>query len=191
MYTDSHGRRSLVGCSPWGCEESDMAERVHFHFSLLCLEEGNGNPLQCSCLENPRDEVAQSRTRLKWYSSSIHICVHVYIDYSLIETEEINNCAWHSREGLKVGNLRWKRNLVFTVYTFLYCLSFFPLLLPWTFFPKEKELFLRFINLTETTNKTMNYIDEALHKIQGETDRNTIAMGTEPLTNLFQGLAVE
>ena len=51
----SHGWRSLVGCSPWGWEESDMAERLHFHFSLSCVREGNGNPLQCSCLENPRD----------------------------------------------------------------------------------------------------------------------------------------
>ena len=51
----SHGRRSLVGCSPWGCEESDSTERLHFHFSLSCIGEGNGNPLQCSCLENPRD----------------------------------------------------------------------------------------------------------------------------------------
>ena len=66
----SHGRRSLVGCSPWGLEESDMTERLHFHFSLLCIGEGNGNPLHCSCLENPRDGVAQSRTRLKWLSSS-------------------------------------------------------------------------------------------------------------------------
>ena len=70
----SHGRRSLVGCSPWGCEESDTTERLHFHFSLSCIGEGNGNPLQCSCLENPRDGgawwaavsgVTQSRTRLK------------------------------------------------------------------------------------------------------------------------------
>ena len=51
----SHGRRSLVGCSPWGREESDTSERLHFHFSLSCIGEGNGNPLQCSCLENPRD----------------------------------------------------------------------------------------------------------------------------------------
>ena len=51
----SHGWRSLVSCSPWGCEESDMTERLHFHFSLSCIGEGNGNPLQCSCLENPRD----------------------------------------------------------------------------------------------------------------------------------------
>ena len=66
----SHGRRSLVGCSPWGLEESDMTEWLHFHFSLLCIGEGNGNPLQCSCLENPRDGGAQSRKRLKWLSSS-------------------------------------------------------------------------------------------------------------------------
>ena len=51
----SHGRRSLVGCSPWGHEEWDTTERLHFHFSLSCIGEGNGNPLQCSCLENPRD----------------------------------------------------------------------------------------------------------------------------------------
>ena len=75
----SHGRRSLVGCSPWGREESDTTEWFHFDFSLSCTGEGNGNPLQYSCLENPRDGgawwaavygVAQSRTRLKWLSSS-------------------------------------------------------------------------------------------------------------------------
>ena len=76
----SHGRRSLVGCSPWGREESDTTERLHFHFSLSCIGEGNGNPLQCSCLENPRDRgawwaavygVAESRTQLKQLSSRI------------------------------------------------------------------------------------------------------------------------
>ena len=51
----SHGRRSLVGYSPWGCQESDTTEWLDFHFSLSCIGEGNGNPLQCSCLENPRD----------------------------------------------------------------------------------------------------------------------------------------
>ena len=74
-----HGRRSLVGCSPWGREESDTTERLPFHFSLSRIGEGNGNPIQCSCLENPRDGeawwaavcgVAQSRTRLKRLSSS-------------------------------------------------------------------------------------------------------------------------
>ena len=51
----SHGWRSLVGCSPWGHKESDTTERPHFHFSLSCTAEGNGNPLHCSCLENLRD----------------------------------------------------------------------------------------------------------------------------------------
>ena len=55
---ESHGQRSLVGCSPWGCKELDTAERLHFHFLLSCIGEGNGNPLQCSCLENPRDREA-------------------------------------------------------------------------------------------------------------------------------------
>ena len=68
-----------MGCSPWGHEELDMTERLHFHFSLSCIGEGNGNPLQYSCLENPRDRgawwaaaygVAQSQTRLKGLSSS-------------------------------------------------------------------------------------------------------------------------
>ena len=70
----SHGERNLVGCSPWGRYELDTTERLHFHFSLSCIGEGNGNPLQCSCLENPRDRgawwaavcwVTQSQTRLK------------------------------------------------------------------------------------------------------------------------------
>ena len=74
----SHGRRSLVGCSPWGREEPDTTEWLHFHLLLSCIGGGNGNPLQCSCLENPRDGgawwaavygVAQSRTGLKQLSS--------------------------------------------------------------------------------------------------------------------------
>ena len=80
----SHGGRSLVGYSPWGREESDTTERLHFHFSLSCIGEGNGNPLQRSCLENPRDweawwaaiyGVTQSRKRLKWLSSSSNYCL--------------------------------------------------------------------------------------------------------------------
>ena len=75
----SHGRRSLEGWSPWGRWGSDTTEWLHFHFSLSCTGEGNGNSLQYSCLENPRDGgawwaaiygVTQSRTRLKWLSSS-------------------------------------------------------------------------------------------------------------------------
>ena len=79
----SLGQRSLVGCSPWGHEESDTTEQLHFHFSLSCIREGNGNPLQCFCLENPKDGgawwaavhgVAQSRTWLKQLSSSSTRC---------------------------------------------------------------------------------------------------------------------
>ena len=71
-----------MGCSPWGREESDTTERLPFHFSLSCIGEGNGNPLQYSCLENPRDGgawwaavygVTQSRTQLKRLSSSSRV----------------------------------------------------------------------------------------------------------------------
>ena len=99
-----HGWRSLVGCSPWGSLELDMTEWLHFHFSLSCIGEGNGNPLQCSCLENPRDRgaswaavygVEQSRTQLKWLSSSsssshwwssarseVHVTFSVWVNFS-------------------------------------------------------------------------------------------------------------
>ena len=82
---ESQGQGTLVGGWLRGRTESDTTERLHFHFSLSCTGEGNGNPLQCSCLENPRDGeawwaaisgVGQSRTRLKWLSSSSSI--HVY-----------------------------------------------------------------------------------------------------------------
>ena len=75
----SQGRSSLVGCSPWRPWGSDTTKQLHFHFSLSCIGEGNGNPLQCSCLENPMDRiawwaaayvVAQSQTQLKQLSSS-------------------------------------------------------------------------------------------------------------------------
>ena len=88
---ESHGQRSLVGCSPWGREESDMTELLHFHFSLSCIREGIGNPLQCSCLENPRDGgawwaavcgVTQSRTRLKRLNSSSSKPWVSYMSYS-------------------------------------------------------------------------------------------------------------
>ena len=73
-----------MGCGPWGHWGSDTTEWLHFHFSLSCIGEGNGTPLQCSCLENPRDGgawwaavygVAQSRTRLKWLSKVLFACI--------------------------------------------------------------------------------------------------------------------
>ena len=84
-----------MGCSPWGREESDATERLPFHFSLSCTGEGNGNPLQCSCLENPRDGgawgaaiygVTQSQTRLKQLSNSNNI--DVSSESNIFETQE-------------------------------------------------------------------------------------------------------
>ena len=98
----SHRWRSLVGCSPWGRKESDTTKRLHFHFLLSCIGKGNGNPLQCSCPETPRDGgawraavygVAQSRTRLKRLSSSSSsmLCVYIYIYINMI-----NKCFGYS-----------------------------------------------------------------------------------------------
>ena len=93
----SRGWRSLLGCSPWGHKESDMTAQLHFHFSLSCIGEGHGNPLQCSCLENPRGGgawwaavfgVAQSRTRLKRLSTSLAAgYFHVLV---IVNTVEVN-----------------------------------------------------------------------------------------------------
>ena len=102
----SHGRRSLVASSSWGRQESDTTERIHFHFSLSCIGEGNGNPLQCSCLENLRDggawwaaiyRVAQSRTQLKRLSSSIQqndsvIYTRVSIVFQIIFPFRLSQC---------------------------------------------------------------------------------------------------
>ena len=74
-WTEEPGRLQSIGSI-----ELDTTERLHFHFSLSCIGEGNGNPLQCSCLENPRDRgawwaavygVAQNWTRLKRLSSIV------------------------------------------------------------------------------------------------------------------------
>ena len=128
----SHGWRSLVGCRPWGHKESDMTEWLHSHFSLSCIGEGNGNPLQCSCLEDPRDGgaswaavygVAQSWTRLKRLSSGS-------------SSIDILNCRWYQfkwklrigsfecffwlchmaypDQGLNPGPLQWKHGILTT-----------------------------------------------------------------------------
>ena len=101
-----YGWRSLVGCSPWGHEELDTTEWIPFHFWLSSIGEGNGNLLQCSCLENPRDGgawwaavygVAQSRTRLKRLSSccsmfSSNCCLLTCIQIS----QEAGQVVWYS-----------------------------------------------------------------------------------------------
>ena len=80
---EKHQYSMLVGCSPWGRWESDMTERLHFHFPLSCIGEGDGNPLQCSCLENPRDGepggqpfMGSHRVEHDW--SDLAIAMHIY-----------------------------------------------------------------------------------------------------------------
>ena len=104
---ESHGWRSHGVCSPWGCYKLDMTEQLPFHFSLSCIGGGNGNPLQNSCLENPRDGgawwaavygVTQSWTRLKQLSSSskllpvehvqslsLKCCVHTFYSHIFLK----------------------------------------------------------------------------------------------------------
>ena len=69
-----------MGCSPWGREESDTTKRLHFHFSLSCTGEGNGNPLQCSCLENrpvaTGDRLVPSEVHISC-SPRVHATEHV------------------------------------------------------------------------------------------------------------------
>ena len=107
----SHGRRSLVGCSPWVRKELDMTESLHFHFSLSCTGEGNGGPLQYSCLENPRMGawwaavygVTQSWTRLTWLSSS-----------------SSSSYKWHKKLFIwRIGSKSLNKGLWLVVYTLM------------------------------------------------------------------------
>ena len=113
----SHGRRSLVGYSPRGGQESDTTGRLHFHFSLSCIGEGNGNSLQCSCLENPRDGgtwwaavygVAQSRTRLKRLSRSSSSIVYISFPGSASGKEPACQSRRHKRHRFDP----WVRNIL-------------------------------------------------------------------------------
>ena len=110
----SHGWRSLIGYSPWGLEESDTTERLPFHFSLACFVEGNGNPLQCSRLENRRGSgawwaaiygVAQSRTRLKRLSSSSIKC------YKGNQTSKMTDRQWQENVGYNSSRFAGKASL--------------------------------------------------------------------------------
>ena len=85
-WTEEPGRLQFMGSL------RDTTEWLHFHFSLSCIGEGNGSPLQCSCLENPRDKgawwasiygVTQSRTQLKWLSSSSSVGYKIFFFFNL------------------------------------------------------------------------------------------------------------
>ena len=107
-----------MGRSPWGRSESDTTEQLHFHFSLSCIGEGNGNPLQCSCLENPRDGgawwaaisgVTQSRTQLKRLSSSV--CMFgegsgIPLQYSCLENPMDGGAWWAAVHGVTKSQTR-------------------------------------------------------------------------------------
>ena len=111
-----------MGCSPWGREESDTTEQLHFHFSLLCIGEGNGNPLQCSCLENPRDGgaswaavygVAQSRTRLMRLSSSSSSSKGYFLvtlGFPRWHRVEESSCIGRRIHEMWVQSLGWERS---------------------------------------------------------------------------------
>ena len=118
----SHGWRSLVGCSPWGREESDTTERLPFHFSLSCIGEGNGNPLQCSCLENLRDGgawwaagygVAQSQTWLKWLSSSSSHPSMNFINYNSVP---LSNREMQSKTASECLKMHRALNAIYTMF---------------------------------------------------------------------------
>ena len=126
-WTEEPGRLQSMGL-----EESDTTEQLHFHFSRWCIGEGNGNPLQCSCLENPRDVgawwaavygVAQSWTRLKWLSSSSssHNNFFFYYDKYLLHKTPLD---------LKMSH---KTETVFCTFFLKICLSLFlgRILFPW------------------------------------------------------------
>ena len=85
-----------------------MTERLHFHFSLSCIEEGNGNPLHCSCLENLRDGeawwaavygVTQSQTRLSDFTFPFH--------FHALEKEMATNSSVLGLENLRDGEAWW------------------------------------------------------------------------------------
>ena len=104
------------GLQSMGLLESDTTEQLHFHFSLSCIGEGNGNPLQCSCLENPRDGeawwaavygIAQSRTRLKRLSSSSNSNLKMKtLDPSAGELCWSSVASWYRRLNKK-SKLKW------------------------------------------------------------------------------------
>ena len=118
----SHGWRSLVGCTP--CKGSDTAERLPFHFSLSCIGEGNGNTLQGSCLENPRDGgawwaavygVTQSRTRLKWLSSSSSISFSLFMQGDREGLSLMKICSLTNRSHLFQTARSWRDPLLFAL----------------------------------------------------------------------------
>ena len=114
----SHGQRGLVGCSPWGHKESDTTERLHFHFSLSCIGEGNGNLLSVLVWRIPGTgepgglpSMGSHRVRHDWSNLAAaaaacllpwrwHIFFFVFdIYHGLWGTEEKKNASTTSKSG--------------------------------------------------------------------------------------------
>ena len=113
-----------------------MTEQLHFYFSLSCIGEGDGNPLQCSCLENPRDGgawwaavcgVAQSQTRLEWLSS--YVCLQfLCTPGSQHSLYSIHNFVYYLNPALEVRLLK-ARSKLFVFLIWLHraaCMIFVP-----------------------------------------------------------------
>ena len=94
-----------------------MTERLHCHFSLSCIGEGNGNPLQCSCLENPRDGeawwaaifgVAQSWTRLKQLSSRGFDSARFFLlhYFSSVKSHKVPKCLFVAEKNIIIHEVR-------------------------------------------------------------------------------------
>ena len=115
-WTEEPGRLQSMGSLRVGHDWATSLSFFTFHFSLSCIGEGNGNPLQCSCLENPRDGgawwaaiygVAQSQTLLKWLSSSSS---NIVVKASLV-AQTVKICLQWRRLGFDqwVGKILWRR----------------------------------------------------------------------------------
>ena len=161
----SHERRNPVGCSPWGHEESDMTERLHFHLSLSCIGEGNGNPLQCSCLEDPRDRgdwwaaiygVAQSWTPLKRLSSGSSsslifralICLEFSFVYGVRECSSFSFSFSNMYLSSFPSTMYWRDYLFSIVQSCLLChqLTIGAWVYFWDFYPVTLTFFVSLSN---------------------------------------------
>ena len=105
------------------CYSTDTAEWLHFHFSLSCIGEGNGNPLQCSCMENSRDGgawwaavygVTQSRTWLRWLHLHFsHTCIGGGtgnpLQCSCLQNPRDRGACWAAVYGVSQSRIRLKR----------------------------------------------------------------------------------
>ena len=115
----SHGRRSLVGCSPWGRWESDTTEWLPFHFLFSCIGEGNGNPLQCSCLENPGTgepggllSVGSHRVRHDWSDLAAAACCFQEGSLCKLEKYYINIKYQNVISGVKLTGYKFRHLLI-------------------------------------------------------------------------------